>query len=85
MSAVFTLKLNQKLLDKVDEIAAHEHTNRSALVRKTIIELIEDFDDYELAMDGLEDYKKNGGIPLSQIRKELGLDSRNKQKIKKAA
>lgn len=73
---MFAIRLDESLVKAIDLLAKNKHTNRSSLVREAIIRFLEDNEDLELAKIARKNTKKIK--LLTQLRKELDLDSENK-------
>ena len=69
---MFAIRLDKELEDALDTLAKARGSNRSAVVREAIIRYLEDNEDLELAQASLAGMKS--AKPLTQLRKELGLD-----------
>ena len=70
---MLAIRLDKELEKELDLLAKQRGSNRSAVVREAIIRYLEDDEDLQLARKTLIDMKN--AKPLSQVRKELGLDS----------
>jgi RHH-type rel operon transcriptional repressor/antitoxin RelB len=73
---MLAVRLEAPLETQIDLLAKARHTTRSNIVRQAIIRFLEDCEDLELARIA----KKNihPAISLSELRKHLGLDSKDK-------
>ena len=69
---MLAIRLDKELEMELDLLAKQRGSNRSAVVREAIIRYLEDDEDLQLAKKSLADMKN--AKPLSQVRKELGLD-----------
>lgn len=70
---MLAIRLDKKIEQDLALLAKKRGSNRSALVREAILRFLEDAEDLELALEAKEQttsYKS-----LTQLRKELGLDS----------
>lgn len=70
---MLAIRLEQPLIKAVDSLAKIKHTNRSTIIREAIIRFLEDNEDIELAE--LARNKMKTTKTLTQLRKELGLES----------
>ena len=70
---MFAIRLEDSLMKKLDLLAESKHTNRTTIVREAIVRLLEDNEDLELAL--IAQAKTKSTKKLSQLRKELELDS----------
>ena len=70
---MLAIRLDKELEMELDLLAKQRGSNRSTVVREAIIRYLEDDEDLQFAKKSLADMKNTK--PLSQVRKELGLDS----------
>ena len=72
---MLTIRLEKLIEQELDMLAKVRGSNRSAVVREAILQYLED--DEDLAMAKEAKVWTKGSKPLTQLRKELGLDSRD--------
>lgn len=70
---MFAIRLEDELMKKLNLLAKSRNTNRTVIVRDAIVRLFEDNEDLDLALMAQSNMKTTK--KLSQLRKELGLDS----------
>lgn len=70
---MLAIRLEEDLTKKLDLLAKAKKVNRSDIVREAIVRLLEDNEDLDLAL--MAQSKIKSTKKLSQLRKELGLDS----------
>lgn len=69
---MIAIRLEENLVKGLDYIANRESVNRSVVIRKAVVQFLEDHEDFQLAMDAKLQMKS--AKSLAQLRKELGLD-----------
>jgi RHH-type rel operon transcriptional repressor/antitoxin RelB len=67
-----TTKLPAGLFRQLEELAVETDRKKSYLIRQAIAEYLEDRADYDMAVERLK--KPGKRIPLSKVKKRLGLD-----------
>ena len=70
---MLAIRLNKEIEKDLDLLAKTRGSNRSALVREAILQYLEDNEDLELLKQARS--QTRGSKPLTQLRRELGLDS----------
>lgn len=70
---MLAIRLDKKIEQDLALLAKKRGSNRSALVREAILRFLEDEEDLELALEAKEQTTSHKS--LTQLRKELGLDS----------
>ena len=70
---MLAIRLNKEIEKDLDLLAKTRGSNRSALVREAILQYLEDNEDLELLKQAQS--QTRGSKSLTQLRKELGLDS----------
>jgi RHH-type rel operon transcriptional repressor/antitoxin RelB len=70
---MLAIRLDKELEQELDILAKAKGSNRSAVVREAIVRYLEDNEDLELAKQALAE--TGNSKPLSELRKDLGLDS----------
>jgi len=70
---MLAIRLEKDLEEEIDLLAKSKGSNRSAVVREAIVRYLEDNEDLELAKQALAE--TGGSKSLSDLRKDLGLDS----------
>jgi RHH-type rel operon transcriptional repressor/antitoxin RelB len=69
---MLAVRIESELEDKLDALAKLKQRSKSDLVREAIQRMLDDTEDVELAETALA--KTKSSKPLSQLRKELGLE-----------
>jgi len=70
---MLAIRLDKQIEQELDMLAKVRGSNRSAVVREAILQYLEDNEDLALAKQARTQTK--GSKSLTQLRKELGLDS----------
>jgi len=70
---MLAIRLDKQIEQELDMLAKARGSNRSVVVREAILQYLEDNEDLALAKQALIHTK--GSKSLTQLRKELGLDS----------
>ena len=70
---MLAIRLDKEIEADLDLLANARGSNRSALVREAILQYLEDNEDLELLKQAQS--QTRGSKSLTQLRKELGLDS----------
>ena len=70
---MLAIRLNKEIEKDLDLLAKTRGSNRSALVREAILQYLEDNEDLELLKQAQS--QTRGSKSLTQLRRELGLDS----------
>ena len=70
---MLAIRLDEQIEQELDMLAKARGSNRSAVVREAIHQYLEDNEDLALAKKAKA--RTGGTKPLTQLRKELGLDS----------
>ena len=70
---MLAIRLDKELERELDLLAKARGSNRNAMVRKAIVQYLEDNEDLQLAKESLSSLESTK--PLRQLRRELGLDS----------
>ena len=69
---MLAVRIESELEDKLDALAKLKQRSKSDLVREAIQRMLDDTEDVELAETAFA--KTKSSKPLSQLRKELGLE-----------
>ena len=72
---MIAIRLDEPLIKEIDLLAKSKHTNRSTIIREALVRFLEDNEDLKLAK--LARKKTKSPKSLAQLRKELGLDSKD--------
>ncbi len=72
MSMVFSIRLSEKLVKELDQIAAETERSRSFHVHKALETYIHEFADLQIALDRLRD-PGDSTVSGRDLRKSLGL------------
>ena len=70
---MLAIRLDKEIEEDLDLLANARGSNRSALVREAILQYLEDNEDLDLLKQAR--LQTRGSKSLTQLRKELGLDS----------
>ena len=70
---MLAIRLDKEIEEDLDLLANTRGSNRSALVREAILQYLEDNEDLALLKQAQS--QTRGSKSLTQLRKELGLDS----------
>ena len=70
---MLAIRLDKEIEEDLDLLANTRGSNRSALVREAILQYLEDNEDLDLLKQAQS--QTRGSKSLTQLRKELGLDS----------
>ena len=70
---MLAIRLDKEIEEDLDLLANTRGSNRSALVREAILQYLEDNEDLDLLKQAQS--KTRGSKSLTQLRRELGLDS----------
>ncbi len=69
---MLAIRLEKELEQELDLLVKAKGSNRSSVVREALVRYLEDNEDLELAKHALAE--TGGSKPLSELRKDLGLD-----------
>jgi predicted DNA-binding protein len=69
---MLAIRLDEKLERQLEELARARHSNKSEIVRRAVVRMLEDEEDIRLAESARK--RTRSTKPLAQLRKELGLD-----------
>lgn len=72
MSAAISIRLPEKLIKRLDKLAAVTERPKAFLVREAIETYLNEYSDYRVALDQLLD-KDDDIIESSELRRKLGL------------
>ena len=70
---MLAIRLDKEIEEDLDLLANTRGSNRSALVREAILQYLEDDEDLDLLKQAQS--QTRGSKSLTQLRRELGLDS----------
>jgi predicted DNA-binding protein len=70
---MLAIRLDKEIEEDLDLLANTRGSNRSALVREAILQYLEDNEDLDLLKQARS--QTRGSKSLTQLRRELGLDS----------
>ncbi len=71
---MLAIRLPEDIESRLSALAEKTGRTKSFYARAAIEEYIEDLEDYFLAEERMRDFKPGDGIPLAQVKAELGLD-----------
>ena len=69
---MLAIRLEKELEQELDLLVKARGSNRSSVVREAIVRYLEDNEDLKLAKQAFAE--AGGSKPLSELRKDLGLD-----------
>ena len=72
MNITLTVRLPEELIDRLDVLCEETKRTKRHHIKKALEDFIENREDYLLCVARLEE--NNPTIPLSKLRKDLGLD-----------
>ncbi|MCH8276894.1 MAG: ribbon-helix-helix protein, CopG family [Bacteroidetes bacterium] len=72
MSTTVSLRLPQKLVNQLDDIASETERSRSFIIHKALEIYLEDYADLQIALDRLQD-RTDSIISSKEIKKALGI------------
>jgi len=72
---MLAIRLDPGLERRLDELAKKTGRTKTFYARAAIEEYIEDLEDYFLAEEIMKDFTPGEGIPLADVKAELGLDN----------
>ena len=71
---MLAIRLDKELEERLDALAKRTGRTKTYYARKAIEQKLEELEEYFLAEDRMRDYKPGNGIPLEQVKRELGLE-----------
>ena len=71
MSIAMSLRLPEEIIDQLDEIAESTERTKSYLIKKAIERYLEEYADYEIALDRMND-PHDKIISSKELRRRLG-------------
>ena len=77
------VRIPEKLGNRLEHMAQETGHTKSYYIRKALEEFIEDREDYILAVARLEE--NNPSYTLEEVKREFGLDNKDRRKSKKRA
>jgi RHH-type rel operon transcriptional repressor/antitoxin RelB len=72
MSTLISLRLPDNLLKPLDKLSENAERPRTYLIKKAIENYLEEYDDYQIALNRLHD-KNDDIISPAELRKKLGV------------
>jgi RHH-type rel operon transcriptional repressor/antitoxin RelB len=72
MTTLISLRLPDNLLKPLDKLSVNSERPRTYLIRKAVENYLEEYQDYQLAIDRLHD-KNDDIISSAELRKKLGV------------
>jgi len=70
---MLAVRLPPELEARLADLAEKTGRTKSFYARAAIEEYIADLEDYYLARDAMKDFRPGDGIPLAQLKRDLGL------------
>lgn len=70
---MLAIRLDKELEERLDALAKRTGRTKTYYARKAIEQKLQELEDYFLAEERLRDYTPGDGIPLEQVKRELGL------------
>jgi predicted DNA-binding protein len=74
MTKAISLRLPEDINDQLEEIAVNTDRSKSYLIRKAIERYLDEYADYRIALDRLDD-KDDEIISAKELRKRLAADN----------
>ena len=71
---MLAIRLDKEFEERLDALAKRTGRTKTYYARKAIEQKLEELEEYFLAEDRMRDYKPGNGIPLEQVKRELGLE-----------
>ena len=71
---MLAIRLDPDLERRLSDLAIKTGRTKTYYARRAIEEYIDDLEDYFLAEERMKDFVPGKGIPLAQVKAELGLD-----------
>ena len=72
MSTLISLRLPENILKPLDKLSENSERPRAYLIKKALENYLEEYQDYQIAMDRLHD-KNDEIISPAELRKKLGI------------
>ena len=72
MSTLISLRLPDNLLKPLEKLSESSERPRTYLIKKAVENYLEEYEDYQIALDRLHD-KSDEVISPTQLRKKLGV------------
>ena len=72
MSTLISLRLPDNLLKPLDKLSENAERPRTYLIKKAVENYLEEYDDYQIALNRLHD-KNDDIISPAELRKKLGV------------
>lgn len=72
MTTLISLRLPENILKPLDKLSENSERPRTYLIRKALENYLEEYQDYQIAMDRLHD-KADDIVSPAELRKKLGL------------
>jgi RHH-type transcriptional regulator, rel operon repressor / antitoxin RelB len=72
MTTLISLRLPENLLKPLDKLSENSERPRTYLIKKALENYLEEYQDYQIAMDRLHD-KNDEIISPAELRKKLGI------------
>ena len=72
MAHTISLRLKDEVYDKLNNLCEEMDRNKSYLIRKAIEQYIDEYSDYQIALERLRD-KDNKIISSNELRNKIGL------------
>ena len=79
------LRIDNRIINRVDQIAESQGLNRSTYIRNAIIEKLEEDMDIAAALEVKANSKENDTVSWNEVREKYGLAPKIKEKGRKAA
>jgi len=72
MSQTITFRLKKPIYERLDELCRELDRNKSYIIKKALERYLEDYSDYQIALDRLKD-KDDKIISFEEMRNRFGL------------
>ena len=71
---MLALRIDAATERRLEALAARTGRTKSFYARQAILAQLDDLEDFYLAEERLKDFRPEDGIPLAELKAELGLD-----------
>lgn len=71
---MLAIRLDKELEERLTELAKRTGRTKTYYARKAIEQKLQELEDYFLAEDRMQNYQPGDGVPLDQVKRELGLE-----------
>ena len=77
---VLGVRISKEMEEKISHLCALSKRSKSSIVKEALENQLEDMEDYYIALERLEQHRKDGekAIPWEDVKKDLGLEQDEK-------